>query len=251
MNGQVTIPNSMTLRDDQPPIAFESALNAMIIVAHPIEETLLAGGLMQMVPHWRWRVISFCPGPNRERRRTFFEAMKRFEAMGSIADLNEGYTQQPLHDETVESEIELELPNSDFDLVITHNPFGEYSRHIRHEEVSRGVTSLWKRRLLRAKELWYFAYSDEERAHLPSAIETAHLSVSLSETVWQRKQEIMSDVYGFSKESWAYRTTPRHEAFWRFHSPEEAFSWQLRKCFDYMDMSVFPYGEKATPPYRA
>ena len=42
MNGRETILNSMKLRDDQPPIDFESELNALIIVAHPDDFHILA-----------------------------------------------------------------------------------------------------------------------------------------------------------------------------------------------------------------
>lgn len=235
MSNQDAILDSMELQDDQPTIAFETNLNALVIVAHPDDETLWAGGLMLMVPHWRWRVISLCRGSDRDRRPRFFQALKSVDAAGSIGDMNDGPSQRPLNDELVASSIALEIPNNGFDLVITHSPFGEYTRHLRHEEVSRGVMSLWEARVLRTKELWFFAYSDEERTQLPRAIEEAHLRVSLPDTIWRRKRDIMSDIYGFSPDSWEYRTTPKAEAFWRFRSSAEARRWEQRRQLDILD----------------
>ncbi len=235
MTNRETILNNLERRDDQPAIAFGSDLNTLVIVAHPDDETLWTGGLMLMVPNWRWRVVSLCRGADRDRRPRFFRALKHFDATGSIGVLDDGPSQRPLSDAMVESAITLELPDNGFDLVITHSPFGEYTRHLRHEEVSRGVASLWEARTIRAKELWFFAYSDEARTHLPRAIDEAHLRVSLPDTVWRRKQGIVGDVYGFSPDSWEYRTTPRVEAFWRFRTPEEEHLWRERRRFSFMD----------------
>ena len=60
-----------------------------------------------------------------------------------MGDLDDGPEQKPLDEKEVESTILELLPPKHFDLIITHNPTGEYTRHIRHEEVSKAVIKLW------------------------------------------------------------------------------------------------------------
>jgi LmbE family N-acetylglucosaminyl deacetylase len=214
---------------DNTAIAFESDLRALVIVAHPDDETLWAGGLMLMCPSWRWTVLSLCRGSDRDRRRKFFKAMTHLDAAGRIGDLDDGPEQTPLSEALVASAISSDLPDNGFDLVLTHSPFGEYTRHLRHEEVARAVLSLWGMRAIRTKELWLFAYSDHERKRLPEAIDDAHLKVSLPDAIWRQKRGIIGDIYGFAPDSWEYRTTPMQEAFWRFRAPADACHWQSRR----------------------
>jgi LmbE family N-acetylglucosaminyl deacetylase len=220
--------NRITSSDDDIEMSFESNLNVLVIVAHPDDETLWTGGLMLMCRNWQWQVISLCRGSDTDRRPRFFKALKLYDAKGRIADLDDGPKQSPLDPRTVESAILTAVGDHGFDVVITHSPVGEYTRHRRHEETSLAVTALWHCRDLRAKELWYFAYSDNQRTHLPKAIENAHLSITLPSEIRRRKQDIVGSVYGFSPDTWEYQTTPPVEAFWRFRSRSDAKLWQTR-----------------------
>ncbi len=212
--------------NDNPPVEFQSSLNALAIVAHPDDETLWAGGLMLMSTNWNWTVLSLCRGDDRERRRRFFQVMGRVGARGLIGDLDDSPEQPPLADETVESALLFDLPERPFDLVVTHSPFGEYTRHLRHEEVARGVLSIWEYRRLKTKELWLFAYDDADKNRLPRAIEDAHVSFTLTNGIWREKHMLMTELYGFAPDSWEGKTTPRKEAFWRFRTPAEAMRWR-------------------------
>ena len=58
--------------------------------------------------------------------------------------MDDGPEQFPLEEATVESAILALLPKQHFDLVITHSPSGEYTKHLRHEETGRAVIRLWK-----------------------------------------------------------------------------------------------------------
>jgi hypothetical protein len=117
------------------------------------------------------------------------------------------------------------LPRSDFDLILTHGPRGEYTRHRRHEEVSRAVLALWAQGRLSTGELWMFAYEDGGRTYLPQPEAGANLVQPLPEELWQRKYRLIIELYGFAPDSWEARTTPRVEAFWRFDSPRAAEAW--------------------------
>ena len=209
-------------------ISFGSETRALVVVAHPDDETLWVGGTMLMHPDWRWKVVSLCRGNDPDRRPRFFNAVRRLGGQGSIGNVDDRPDQCPLPDSVLQNAIKLELDNKDFDVIITHSLFGEYTRHLRHEEVGKAVLDLWHTGELTSKELWMFAYTDDAKAHYPKAIENTHMDVPLPENIWREKRALILDVYGFSRDSWEAMTTPKKEAFWRFSMPDETFDWQRR-----------------------
>jgi hypothetical protein len=204
-------------------LAFEPELDALMVVAHPDDETLWAGGLVLMTPGWRWRIVALCRGSDLDRRPKFFRVLERLGAGGTISDLDDGPEQRPLAPGLVETAVGEALPESGFDLVVTHGPMGEYTRHRRHEEVSRAVLALWESGAVQAREIWLFAYTDEARSHLPRAVDGAPLQLSLPAAVYESKRGIIRDLYGFAPDSWEFRTTPEKEAFWRLQTPGDAW----------------------------
>lgn len=108
------------------------------------------------------------------------------------------------------------MPSDTFDLIITHSPYGEYTRHIKHEETAKAVSILWNSGALIAEKLWSFAYEDGNKKYLPRPINNADIQVKLPYKIWQKKYEIITEIYGFDKASFESRTTPRREAFWCF-----------------------------------
>jgi len=190
--------------------------NCAVIVAHPDDETLWAGGLMLMHPNVKWTVVTLCRKNDPDRAPKFFKALEKFGAEGFMTDLDDGPEQTPLDSNEVQKTIAELLPSNRFDLFITHSPSGEYTRHLRHEETAKAVLALWKTGRLLSDELWTFAYEDDNRKYLPRAIKDADLLVALNEETWRNKYDIITGIYGFNKDSFEAKTTPREEAFWRF-----------------------------------
>ena len=117
------------------------------------------------------------------------------------------------------------LPSKHFDLIISHNPFGEYTRHIRHEETGKAVIKLWHSGIISANELWTFAYEDGDKKYYPKPIQTATVCHKLTEQIWLKKYSIITEIYGFEKTSFEAQTTPRAESFWQFTNPDDAQKW--------------------------
>lgn len=193
-----------------------------IIVAHPDDETLWAGGTILSHPEWRCFVVCLCRKDDADRAPRFTQALKILGAHGIMGDLDDGPDQRPLSENEVEEAILQLCPAGGFDLVITHSIKGEYTRHLRHEEISKAVVTLWEEGKLNSPELWAFAYEDGNREYYPMVIEDAPLYYSLTHDVWEKKYKIITETYGFEKNSWEAMTTPREEAFWQFFSVEEA-----------------------------
>jgi LmbE family N-acetylglucosaminyl deacetylase len=198
------------------------AVRAAVIVAHPDDEILWAGGAILACPDWDWFLLTLCRRDDPDRAPRFAEIQRILQANGEMADLDDGPEQAPLPPHLVEQTIFASLPPRRFDRVFTHGPAGEYTRHRRHEEVCRAVVALWQADKLTADQLCMFAYEDGGRQYLPRPRRDAHAHTLLPEHLWREKYRLITEVYGFAPDSWEARATPREEAFWCFDSSQAA-----------------------------
>jgi LmbE family N-acetylglucosaminyl deacetylase len=196
-----------------------------VIVAHPDDETLWAGGTILSHPLWKVYIISLCRASDTNRAPKFLEALKVLKAEGRMGDLDDGPDQYPLDEKEIEETITGLLPLNHFDLIISHNPNGEYTRHLRHEEVSSAVIKLWAAGKITGDILWTFAYEDGGKKYSPKPIESADIYRVLTKHVWQRKYRTITETYGFENNSFEAVTTPRAEAFWQFTNQDDAKKW--------------------------
>jgi hypothetical protein len=144
------------------------------------------------------------------------------DAVGEMADLDDGPDQVPLQIEQIQATITRLLAGNSYSLILTHGPRGEYSRHRRHEECCRSVVDLWLSGSIITTCLWVFAYEDGGHAYLPRVRDDADRRDMLAETVWLEKRRLITRVYGYGIDSWEARTVPREEGFWCFDSAQAA-----------------------------
>jgi len=187
-----------------------------VIVAHPDDETLWAGGTILSHPTNKWFIVCLCRASDKDRSVKFYKTLKLLHSEGIMGDLDDGPTQEPLDEKELEDYIINLLPTTHFDLIITHSSKGEYTRHLRHEEVNKAVATLWNTGKISANELWTFAYEDGKNAYFPRAIKEADIYETLPEQIWLNKYSIITETYGFDKHSWEAETTTKSEAFWKF-----------------------------------
>jgi LmbE family N-acetylglucosaminyl deacetylase len=193
-----------------------------IIVAHPDDETLWAGGTILAHPSWNWFIVCLCRRDDTERAPRFYKVLKVLRAKGIMGDLDDEPEQKPLREKEVERVILDLLPKRHFDLIITHNQTGEYTKHLRHEETNKAVVNLWHDGKISANELWTFAYEDGHKKYNPRPVKSASRYRVLSQRVWMRKYRLITETYGFKKNGWEAKTTPRAESFWQFSSSNDA-----------------------------
>lgn len=184
-----------------------------LIVAHPDDETLWAGGTILNHPEWDCFVVCLCRGSDTDRAPKFNKALKMLKAKGIMGEIDDGPEQTPLDEKMLEDTILKLLPPQHFDLVITHDSQGEYTRHIRHEETGREVLKLWQSEKISATELWTFAYEDGNKKYYPQAVESSEIFQKLKNEIWMKKYRIITQTYGFTAESWEAKTTPLAESF--------------------------------------
>ncbi len=191
-----------------------------VIVAHPDDETLWAGGIILAHPEAAWHIITLCRGSDTDRAPKFKKILTAYNAAGAMADIDDGPDQTPLNLADIEKTIAKKLPDNQYNRIITHSPAGEYTRHRRHEETAQAVLDLLESNRLRASALWMFAYRDNNRQDLPQPIPAADVLYTLPQEIWRKKYELITNTYGFSADSWEAKTTPKTEAFWIFTSAE-------------------------------
>jgi LmbE family N-acetylglucosaminyl deacetylase len=187
-----------------------------IIIAHPDDETLWVGGTILSHPNWTCFIVCLCRKNDIDRAPRFYNALKILKSEGIMGDLDDGPEQNPLDEKEILKAILDLLPDKHFDLVISHKPSGEYTKHIRHQEISKAVIKLWNAGKISSPELWTFAYEDGNREYLPKPIEDANIYKTLTKRIWHRKYSIITEIYGFDKNSWEAMTTPKSEAFWKY-----------------------------------
>lgn len=195
-----------------------------VIVAHPDDETLWCGGTILCHPTWNVFIISLCRADDTNRAPKFFEALKILGADGDIGYVDDGAEQLPQDEYSVQAAILYLLPNKHYDLIITHNPNGEYTKHLRHEEVSKAVIKLWHKGIISATELWTFAYEDGGKQYFPKPMLSASVCIKLPKHIWTKKYNIITKTYGFEKSGFEAQTTPKSEAFLKFLNSGEQIS---------------------------
>ena len=211
---------------------FKNIHTVCVIVAHPDDETLWTGGMILMHPEWECKVFTLCRASDPDRAAKFYQALSRLGVSGHMEDFDDGAEQIPLSESEVQQAILNYIDNKHFDLILSHGPRGEYTRHRRHEEVSKAVLTLWHNRDLNANKIWLFAYTDDNKTHLPLPETDAHYKAPLPLSILKEKQNIITEIYGFTPDSWEARTTPREEAFWIFNSQKEAIKWFKERMND-------------------
>ena len=203
--------------------------NIAVIVAHPDDETLWCGGTLLLHPRSNWFIACLCRKNDPDRAPRFKEALKAYKAEGIMGDLDDGPDQTPLDKKKVAKAILNLLPKQHFDLILTHSPFGEYTRHLRHEEIGKAVLELWENKQIHSKALWLFAFEDGNKKYCPKVINRADILHKLPQNIWKEKYRIITEVYGFEKTGFEAQTTPKSEAFWEFENGMAAQNWMKQE----------------------
>lgn len=107
----------------------ERGQKALLLVAHPDDETLFAGGALLHYPGWDWHIV--CMTGVEERRTQFDAAMQMYRDSG----VNIAYTRN--HEFIDRAHLPdrrlwlaaLAKENCSWDIVLTHGARGEYGHH--------------------------------------------------------------------------------------------------------------------------
>ncbi len=190
-------------------------MKAIVIVAHPDDETIWSGGFILQNREWDWTVFSLCRSDDPDRAPKFEAVCRRLGAVGLISDLDDSNPLKPINaSEEIGCRILDAVGDVSWDLCLTHGENGEYG-HLRHQQVHTEVLRLVKEAELRCGRLWTFAYDCDASTAACTPAASSDVHVQLTDSDLSEKKRIMYEVYRYGQESFEVKACISPEAFRR------------------------------------
>lgn len=193
-------------------------MKAVIIVAHPDDETIWCGGLILQHPDWDWTIMSLCRADDPDRAPRFKKVCHIYGAKAVITDLDDSSVLLPIEPKRdIGQRIVESVGDTSWDLCVTHGRNGEYG-HARHREIHAEVLRLVTKDRLRCRKLWTFAYDCDSEASRCRAATWGEKRIELTAQQLAEKKRIVYEEYGYAKDSFEVKACISPESFHQVES---------------------------------
>lgn len=189
--------------------------SALVIVAHPDDETIWMGGTILSYPNIQWTIFSLCRGDDPDRAPKFKKVCEKYGAIPIMSNLEDEWI-MGLEESIPEIENRIiHLAHKNYDYIFTHNKNGEYG-HVRHVGAHEAVINLVKNKILRARELYFFSYKKSADEKFAEPNPAAEYEKQLPKDIFYSKIELIHSWYGFNIKSFEYQSSHQKETFEKF-----------------------------------
>lgn len=175
-------------------------VNALVVTAHPDDETIFCGGTILSYPNWKWNIISVTMQTNTVRPQEFAAAMSLYKHFGvnlhsylTLLKRDENQDLSPLEIEDWRDS--LNYIRTTPDIIFTHNLQGEYG-HKHHIILNKIVHEVFS-----GQNIWDFVYPGDTEIS-PQPIKDKLNKVDISRENLEKKENIFNTAYVTQKGCW-------------------------------------------------
>ncbi len=194
-------------------LKIENRKQALVIVAHPDDETIWIGGTIARHKNVQWTIFALCRKSDQDRMPKFMRVAKHYGARGIICDLeDEGILSVQQSIPQIIKIIQKELLRKTFDILFTHGANGEYG-HPRHQGVHLAVKQMLAEKQILAKDVFFFSYFLDKQKKIAVPQQRSPFQVELSNSEWEAKRNVIKQLYGFKSHIFENRSCSKIESF--------------------------------------